>query len=243
MFKRVRTFPMLLMVCALFITTLGVSSPKESGRKKLGDIPTEIVSVNDVKKLMSERFNTIEDYTGDFKWVNGESHYSGKIRYKKPDKILLTFDEPQDQKIIANGTVLYVYIPYLKVVVQQSLSEQTESTFLASSSEAGLTRLFEEYAFSFVDSSSLQPFKETAAYHLRLSQKTAKVGFKRMDLLVSRDGLILQASGASPNGVNVNLTFSNIVLNSELSDYIFQFEVPADAQIIRNLIVPFADER
>jgi len=243
LFKRVRTFPMLLMVCALFITTLGVSSPKESGRKKLGDIPTEIVSVNDVKKLMSERFNTIEDYTGDFKWVNGESHYSGKIRYKKPDKILLTFDEPQDQKIIANGTVLYVYIPYLKVVVQQSLSEQTESTFLASSSEAGLTRLFEEYAFSFVDSSSLQPFKETVAYHLRLSQKTAKVGFKRMDLLVSRDGLILQASGASPNGVNVNLTFSNIVLNSELSDYIFQFEVPADAQIIRNLIVPFADER
>jgi outer membrane lipoprotein-sorting protein len=215
-----------------------------SDRQKLGEaVKTDIVSVNDIKQVMSDRFNSINDYTGDFKWVNGESHYSGKIRYKKPDKILLTFDDPQDQKIVSNGSVLYIYIPYLKVVVQQSLGESTESALLASSSEAGLGKLFDEYAFSFYDSSSLQPYKGMLAYHLKLTQKTAKVGFKRMDLWVSEDGLILQSNGVSPNGISVSLIFSNVQLNTELPDYIFDFEVPVDAQIIRNLIVPFSDDK
>jgi outer membrane lipoprotein-sorting protein len=220
------------------------SKNRSKDRKKLGEaVRTEIVSVNDIKQVMSDRFSSVKDYTGDFKWVNGESHYSGKIRYKKPDKILLTFDDPQDQKIVSNGSVLYIYVPYLKVVVQQTLGESTESALLASSSEAGLEKLFDEYAFSFYDSSALQPYKGTLAHHLKLSQKTAKVGFKRMDLWVSEDGLILQANGVSPNGISVSLIFSNVQLNTELPDYIFDFEVPADAQIIRNLIVPFSDDK
>jgi len=60
-----------------------------------------------------------------------------------------------------------------------------------------------------------------------------------MDMWVSEKGLILQSNSISPNGVLVSLTFSEIQLNVELPDYIFEFEVPADAQIIRNIIVPF----
>jgi outer membrane lipoprotein-sorting protein len=237
---------MLALFASLSASSQEKDNSKNSGmnRRNLGEaVKTEIISVNDIKQAMSDRFDTIKDYTGDFKWVNGESHYSGKIRYKKPDKILLVFDDPQDQKIVSNGSELYIYIPYLKVVVQQSLGESTESALLASTSETGLQKLFDEYAFSFYDSSSLQPYKGTSAYHLKLSQKTAKVGFKRMDLWVSDEGLILQSNGVSPNGINVILIFSNVQLNTELPDYIFDFEVPADAQIIRNLIVPFSDDK
>jgi outer membrane lipoprotein-sorting protein len=200
-----------------------------------------IISVNDVKDRMAKKFESIKDYTADFQWINGEAHYHGKLQYKKPDKILLTFDEPQEQKIVSNGNFLYIYIPYLKVVVQQLLSEDTESSILATTSEEGLTRLFDEYSFSFFDSSVMQPYRSTRAYHLRLTQKTPKVGFKRMDLWVAGDGTIMQSNGLSPNGINVSLVFSNVRINTELPDYIFDFEVPADAQIIRNIIVPFME--
>lgn len=203
------------------------------------DNPTNIVSVNDIKKRMSERFESINDYTADFDWINGDVHYFGKIKYKKPDKILLDFEEPDDQLIVSNGHLLYIYIPYLKVVVQQLLTEDTESAILTTTSEAGLSKLFDEYSFSFYDTSILQPFRNTQAYHFRLHQKTPNVGFKEIYLWVSAEGLILQSSGNSPNGLNVSLIFSNIQLNTELPDYIFDFEVPADAQIIRNIIVPF----
>ena len=245
-----KIFSILVFVIALLASLTASSQEQDDtknagrNRKNIGEaVKTEIVSVNDIKQVMSDHFDSVKDYTGDIKWMNGESHYSGKIRYKKPDKILLTFDDPQDQKIVSNGSELYIYIPYLKVVVQQSLGESTESALLASTSETGLQKLFDEYAFSFYDSSSLQPYKGTYAYHLKLSQKTAKVGFKRMDLWVSGAGLILQANGVSPNGINVSLIFSNVQLNTELPDYIFDFEVPADAQIIRNLIVPFSDDK
>jgi outer membrane lipoprotein-sorting protein len=197
------------------------------------------VSINDIKALMTEKFQSIEDYTADFKWVNGDVHYQGAIKYKKPDKILLDFNEPKDQKIVSNGKVLYIYIPYLKVVCQQSLSESTESNILSTASETGLSKLLDDYSFSFYDTSSPQPFGNTRAYHMKLLQLKPKVGFKQMDLWVSENGIILQSNGTSPNGVKVSLTFSNIRLNEELPDYIFDFEVPADAQIIRNVIVPF----
>jgi len=205
-----------------------------------GDI-IDIVTVNDVKELMAQAFDRIEDYIADIEWVNGNVHYKGKISYKKANKILIEFDEPEDQVISSNGKFLYIYIPYLKVVVQQSLGEDTESTLLASTSEAGLTKLFDEYSFTFFDSSSPQPFGNTMAYHLKLDQKRPRVGFRKMDIWVSRNGFILHSNGTSPNGLDVSLTFKNIRINTELPDYIFEFEVPADAQIIRNIIIPFSD--
>jgi outer membrane lipoprotein-sorting protein len=201
----------------------------------------DIVSVNDIKNLMSETFENIYDYVAEFEWINGEAHFYGTIQYKKPDKILLNFEEPQDQVIVSNGELLYIYIPSLKVVVQQSLSEDTESPLLTTTTEAGLTRLFDEYSFSFYDSSDVQPYGDTFAYHIKLTQQRPKVGFKNMDFWVSEKGLILQSNGTSPNGANISLIFSQIRTNTELPDYIFDFEVPADAQIIRNIIVPFAD--
>ncbi|RKX99345.1 MAG: hypothetical protein DRP55_07425 [Spirochaetes bacterium] len=206
-------------------------------------INIKIVSVNDVKKLMSEKFKTINDYTANFEWINGDAHYKGKIEYKKPDKILLEFEEPKDQKIVSDGKILYIYLPSLRVVVKQTLSEGTESEILTTQSEKGLYKLFNEYAFSFYDKSTLQKFDDTMAYHLKLFQKQPKVGFKKMDIWVSKEGLILQSNGVSPNGLNVSLTFFNIKLNTEVPDYIFDFEIPADAQVIRNIIVPFSEKQ
>ena len=222
----------------LFILLL-TTSPLFAQEEIDTDLDINIVSINDIKMSMTDMFNSIDDYTADFNWINGDVSYLGVIKYKKPDKILLEFDEPEEQKIVSNGNVLYIYIPYLKVVAQQSLSESTESMILSTASESGLSKLFDEYSFSFYDTSTLQPFGGTNAYHLKLNQKRPKVGFKQMDFWVSEDGLILQSNGVSPNEVEVSLTFSNIRLNEELPDYIFDFEVPADAQIIRNIIVPF----
>jgi outer membrane lipoprotein-sorting protein len=231
----------------ILIGAVAVLQAQEEDTDLLLDPDTErnelldIVTVNDVKLLMTQTFDRIEDYVADIEWVNGNARYRGKISYKKKNKILIEFEEPEEQVIVSNGLYLYIYIPYLKVVVQQSLGEVTESALLTSTSEAGLTKLFDEYAFSFYDTSSMQPFRNTTAYHLQLDQLRPKVGFQTIDIWVSKNGYILQSNGTSPNGLVVNLSFSNIRINTELPDYIFDFEVPADAQIIRNIIVPFSD--
>ncbi len=236
-----KSLPLLLLI-VLFVH-IHVHAQETVQTDDVSPATINIISVNDIKKKMSEMFESIKDYTADFEWINGVVHYNGSIKYKKPDRILLNFVEPQDQKIISNGQILYIYIPYLKVVVQQMLTEDTESEILMTGTETGLSKLFDEYSFSFYDYSSLQPFRNSRAYHLRLVQKTPKVGFEKMDIWVAENGLLLQSNGRSPNGIEVSLIFSNIQLNTELPDYIFEFDVPADSQIIRNIIVPFSSER
>jgi outer membrane lipoprotein-sorting protein len=236
-----KSFPLLLLF-VLFVHNQ-VHAQETIQTDDTSPVTMNIISVNDIKKKMSEMFESIKDYTADFEWINGNVHYNGSIKYKKPDKILLNFAEPRDQKIVSDGQILYIYIPYLKVVIQQMLTEDTESEILMTGTETGLSKLFDEYSFSFYDSSSTQPFRNTRAYHLRLVQKTPKVGFEKMDIWVAENGQLLQSNGRSPNGVEVSLIFSNIQMNTELPDYIFEFDVPADAQIIRNIIVPFSSER
>ncbi len=219
--------------------TEGPAEPEEGRTDLITDL--EIVTVNDIKNVMSEKFKSIEDYTAEIQWLNGSAEYRGKLQYKKDERFLIEFEEPAEQVIVSNGTMLSIYIPHLRVVAQQSLSEDTESALLTTTSESGLQRLFDEYSFSFFDTSTPVEFGEGTAYHLMLEQKRPKVGFREMDLWVSEEGLILQSNGTSPNGMTVSLTFENIRINTELPDYIFDFEVPADAQIIRNIIVPFSD--
>lgn len=237
-----------LIFLFFFLFVMSTAFGPESEQKEKAGSETqvselgEIVSVNDIKKLMSERFESIEDYTADFQLVNGTAHYSGVLKYKKPDKMRLDFEKPAEQIIVTNENSLFLYLPHLKVVCQQSLGEKTESAILSTTSQQGLSKLMNEYSFSFYDTSTLQPFGNTRAYHLILSQKSPKVGFKRMDMWISETGFILQSNGISPNGTQVTLSFSNIQLNRELPDYIFEFEIPADAQIIRNIIVPFSDK-
>jgi outer membrane lipoprotein-sorting protein len=231
----------LFIVVGLVAVTISASIPPVHAQEAETLESINIVTVNDVKQLMSESFESIEDYVADIEWINGKASYRGTISYKKANKLLIEFSEPEDQVISTDGTFLYVYIPYLKVVIQQSLGEDTESTLLATTSEAGLTKLFDEYDFAFYESSSPEPFGDTMAYHLKLKQKRPKVGFRQMDMWVSQRGYILQSNGKSPNGLDVSLTFTSIRINTELPDYIFEFEVPADAQIIRNIIVPFSD--
>ena len=232
-----RTFLLITGAILLFTSF----SPLAQAQNTEEDSIVNIVTVNDVKQIMAETFENLEDYVADIEWVNGSARYRGVISYKKANKILIEFEEPEGQVIASNGVFLYIYIPYLKVVVQQSLGEEVQSELFTTGSQAGLTKLFEEYAFSFHDTSSPQPFGSTTAYHLNLEQKRPKVGFKTIDLWVSTNGLILQSNGTSPNGLNVTLKFSNIRVNTELPDYMFEFEVPADAQIIRNIIIPFSD--
>jgi outer membrane lipoprotein-sorting protein len=232
-----------ITICILFTGIFLLPMEPLFAQDDVGGEIADIITVNDVKQLMADAFDNIVDYIADIEWVNGNVHYKGKISYKKANKILIEFDEPEDQVISSNGTFLYIYIPYLKVVIQQSLGEDTESTLLASTSEAGLTKLFDEYSFTFFDSPSPQPFGNIMAYHLKLDQKRPKVGFRKMDIWVSRNGFIIQSNGTSPNGLDVSLTFKNIRINTELPDYIFEFEVPADAQIIRNIIIPFSDTK
>jgi outer membrane lipoprotein-sorting protein len=90
------------MIALILLFVVGTVNAQEMDQ----ETSLTIVSVNDIKNLISESFENMEDYTANIEWINGTVYYAGQISYKKANMILIEFEEPEDQVIVSNGTYL-----------------------------------------------------------------------------------------------------------------------------------------
>lgn len=203
----------------------------------------EFVTVSDVVKKTRERFEEFDSYQADFKIIserNGsKNRQSGKVSYKRGDKMLVEFREPYGQKIVSDGKTMWLYIPSMNVVAEQDLKDETGSLF-SSGTSSGLTRLFSKYHYKFASKKQPEPQTDgSKAYTLFLKQRESRSGFRNLKLWVSEDYLITRISGETTSGKSVEIDFNNIRTDVELSNGLFKFDVPSRAKIIKN---PFVSE-
>jgi outer membrane lipoprotein carrier protein len=222
-------FVLLIMISILFISDLFAYKI------------FEFTTVSDVVKKVKKKFSDMESYQADFKIVSekmgNKSNKNGRITYKAADKMLIEFINPSGQRIVSDGKRMWIYIPSLNVVAEQDLKSDSASLF-SSATGSGLKRLFSKYHYRFA--SKNQPEKQTDGsmqYTLLLKQRESRSGFRTINLWISEDFLIKKAVGESSTGKKIEINFTNIKSNIELSNGIFQFDIPSQAKIIKNPLI------
>ena len=197
----------------------------------------DFTTVSDVVKNVQKRYKDIKCYSADFKITSDKggkkSVQQGTVKSKYPDKLLVDFTAPSGQKIVANDTTMWIYMPSLNVVAQQSLNNSDSSLF--SQTKSGLSRLFAKFHYKF--DSKDQPSVDADGkkyYTLFLKQKESRSGFRTMKLWISEDYLIRKALGETASGKKVEIEFSNIKTNEDFPNGIFKFDMPAHAKVITN---------
>jgi chaperone LolA len=203
----------------------------------------EFTTVSDVVKNIKEKFEDFDTYQADFKIISdkagAKNRQSGKVSYKKKNKMIVDFREPYGQKIVSDGKTMWLYIPSMNVVAEQDLKDETGSLFTTGSA-SGLKRLFSKYHYKFA--SKNQPEVQSdgrKAYTLSLKQKESRSGYRTLKVWVSESYLITKITGETTSGKNVEIIFENIKTDGDLANGLFKFDVPSKAKIIKN---PFVSE-
>jgi len=222
--------------------------------------PQTIRTTDSVSELMAKKFASMRGFSANFLEKNNDKIYRGRIFYKNPNKFKLVYNQSSDShQIVSNGETLWIYLPRIRVVSEQKISDSSSSALYT---KEGVNRLLTQYNFNFYDerelvgldtfddddlgvdgytSSSYISGDERLAYHMLLTPKQAsveKTGFIRIHLWIDTDGMIIRMLGVSTTKIPVEYLFWNINYHDVYSDGAFELEVPQGVQVLKNDLVP-----
>lgn len=196
----------------------------------------KFTSIKEILNNMTAKYESIKSYKANFgiKTVidNVEKGSSGEIKYQYPDRFIMLYNFPKDQFIYGDEKVMKIYIPHLNVLGVQDLEHYRPGLFI--SGKSALSFLKSKYNFSFYKSNKPVLVGDMFYYVLLLEQKDVSAGFKDIIIYVSPYWLIVKAEATTLNGNKVKISFSNIRLNTKITDNEFEFTLPVNTQTVKN---------
>lgn len=205
-----------------------------------GEYRFDFITVSDVVKKVKKRFGEIDSYQAKFSirsTKRGKTrHQTGVLKYKSPNRLLIQFFRPSGQRIVSDGSMMWIYIPSMNVVAEQDLKSGDQGLF-GSGTKSGLRRLFSKYHYRF--DSKKQPTEANGEtyYTLYLKQKESRSGYKHLKLWVNSDYMIQKAEGETTTGKHVVISFTDINTEVRHPSGIFKFDVPPRARVIKNPMI------
>ena len=152
-----------------------------------------------------------------------------RMLLKRPDGFYWETVEPYAELLVTNGVWLWNYQPDLEqVVIEPWNKEESElAAQLLSGDTGGLST---EYEIASLASESLEvsEFVLTPRASTNINRRVS------LSFISSRlDIIVVEAR----NGQRTVWRFVNVVLNPQIEDEVFQFEIPEDIEVIENSYV------
>ncbi|MFZ3044805.1 MAG: outer membrane lipoprotein chaperone LolA [Desulfatirhabdiaceae bacterium] len=152
---------------------------------------------------------------------------SGSVMIKRPGMMRWTYEIPQKQTIVTDGKTLWIYRPD-----DHQVSMGSAPTFFGGGKGAGFLSNIQEIRKSF--EVNLEKINVSREYVLRLIpiQKTYDIDYVKLHI----DGDtfdIVEAVTTNSYKDETRIELSNIQMNQQLDDNLFQFVIPQGAEVIR----------
>jgi outer membrane lipoprotein carrier protein len=160
---------------------------------------------------------------------------AGQVWILKPGMMRWEYTKPERQTIIANGDLLWVYLPAERQVIRDrvhdSMGSRTPALFLAG--QARLTELFA------VTGPSSQAPGEEGLLRLELTPKEGALPYAQVQLGVDpRSYQVVRVELVDPLGNVTTMWFSNIDTGGAVDPALFQFQVPPGVDVISPPVFP-----
>jgi outer membrane lipoprotein-sorting protein len=168
---------------------------------------------------------------------------------------------PTRHEIVTDGRTLWTYLPENRQVIQSDISFFNRPGFNPDRDQAfnflqGLARISKDFQINF----SPQRQDVEGNYILELNPRRSMASIRQLFVVVNRDAVLRnafmkQGRNFAPNqpallfpiisttvldhqGNSTIMEFTNIVTNSRLSNFLFNFVVPAGVQVVRPPVGP-----
>jgi len=199
-----------------------------------------IVTADRFLQMVSEHYGTIGDYEANIVIRTGNTTMQGSLSYLSPSSLRIDFSQPANQVILFNGDELTVFLPELRVVLNQNVSQNRVAAGANLASAEGLSLLRRNYIPTFVtgpEPVNLDANSQEQVVRLRLTRRHVSEGFREIILSVNpATNMIRRIEGTTIAGVNVQFDFTNIRVNQGIPPMRFVYTPPAGANTIHNFM-------
>ena len=213
-----------ILSTAFMVATPLAQSGKESAEQLAGRIQA--------------RYDTIRDFEADFVQayqgglLRTKTTEQGTVAIKRPGRMRWVYSKPERKEFVSNGERIYSYIPADKQVVVSPMpagEQTTPALFLT-----GRGHLVRDFQAEFAEVPGAAP----GTIGLKLTPRKADPEFEWLMIAVNPSTLQLQQLVAlDRQGGQSSFTFTNLKENRNLSDKIFDFQIPRGVDVITNGVV------
>lgn len=174
-------------------------------------------------------------------------------------KFRFDYYRPTRQEIVCDGKTLWIYLPENRQVIQSDVSEFFDPSRSNSVRDRGINflqglgRISKDFTIVF----NRMMNDQAGNYILELTPRRTSATIEKLFITVSREAMerrtgtpprtglppavtpqlhifpILSTTVVDHDGNSTTMEFSNAVTNGMVSDMLFRFDVPPDAQVVR----------
>jgi outer membrane lipoprotein carrier protein len=182
-------------------------------------------------KRLQQRYDSTRTLTAEFRQsvesptLAGKLESRGKVAFEKPNHMRWDYEPPDEQVIVGDGEVLWIYQPDQKQVIKAPLAEafqaQTPMNFLA-----GLGHVERDFTPTLEG-------EDAKHWVLKLVPRKDQ-GVGTLVLTVAKsDAAIEEARLTDPLGTTTRLVFSGERRNVQLAPDLFRFAPPPGVDVVR----------
>jgi outer membrane lipoprotein carrier protein len=210
---------------ALFIA-LSVGSQTVAARQ---ETPEQLAA------RIQQRYDTIRDFEAAFiqtyqgGLLRTKTTEQGTVAIKRPGRMRWIYTKPERKEFVSNGQQIYSYLPADKQVIVSPMpaSDQTTPALFLT----GRGHLVRDFTAAFSDIPGALP----GVVGLKLVPRKEDPEIEWLLIGVDAKTLqIRQLVAADRQGGRSSFTFNNLKENRNLSDKLFEFQVPRGVDVITN---------
>ncbi len=195
----------------------------------------QIQSATTFFNSISDFYEKLRTYEVNVSVSMPERNMNGKVSFARPQMLRIDFTTPKGQVVLFDGNELIIYLPSQETILQQNVTSKDDQV-----SARGLTLLRRYYSVAFEHGPEAVPLDEGSSLkvvNLILTRRSATEAFTTIKLSVDPNSkLIRRAIATTPQGKVYTFTFSNWVLNPEMTEQRFLYDQSSSANSYNNFL-------
>jgi outer membrane lipoprotein carrier protein len=189
-------------------------------------------SAADLAQSVQQKYDRVKDFTADFTHtyeggvLKKKATERGTVKIKKPGRMRWEYTAPEKKIFVADGRMIYSYIPVDKQVIRSSVpaDDQATTAVLFLAGKGNLTR---DFKVSYADGAP------EGTWLLRLDPKQKQHDYDWLVLGVDAKTMQIRSlTAADQQGGRSTFQFSNYRENTGVSDGVFAFKIPRGVDVI-----------
>ena len=212
-----------LMLCIVLLCfTLGVKGASGGSDEEVNILIDRIQANYDRTQALTAEFTQIATLTS----IDQQQTSTGRLYIEKPHHIRWEYTQPDSQTILYDGTILRIYTPRRRQVLQSKIDEDNRHN-VALLFLAGVGKLREAFTISLLSNT------HTGRRSLRLLPHSPQASFTELQIVVNPDNYFIEHLIIHDTIGNITeIHLETLQAHTALSPQTFELALPPDTEIL-----------